>query len=206
MADKLTLGVAARLSTYLRVLTQSRKQGLASISSQEISEYANVNPTQVRRDLSSFGKFGKRGVGYNVDSLIEEIQEILHTGGTHRIALVGAGNLGSAIGTSSIFREHGFQIVAAFDNDKERIGARLGDLVIESSERISERCRELGVVLGVIAVPPESAQRAADALVAGGVDILFNYTEALLDVPDSVTVHTINPAEEMLYALYFYLT
>ena len=206
MADKLTLGVAARLSTYLRVLTQSRKQGLASISSQEISEYANVNPTQVRRDLSSFGKFGKRGVGYNVDSLIEEIQEILHTGGTHRIALVGAGNLGSAIGTSSIFREHGFQIVAAFDNDKERIGARLGDLVVESSETISERCRELGVVLGVIAVPPESAQRAADALVAGGVDILFNYTEALLDVPDTVTVHTINPAEEMLYALYFYLT
>ncbi len=206
MADKLTLGVAARLSTYLRVLTQSRKQGLASISSQEISEYANVNPTQVRRDLSSFGKFGKRGVGYNVDSLIEEIQEILHTGGTHRIALVGAGNLGSAIGTSSIFREHGFQIVAAFDNDKERVGARLGDLVVESSETISERCRELGVVLGVIAVPPESAQRAADALVAGGVDILFNYTEALLDVPDTVTVHTINPAEEMLYALYFYLT
>ncbi len=206
MADKLTLGVAARLSTYLRVLTQSRKQGLGSISSQEISEYANVNPTQVRRDLSSFGKFGKRGVGYNVTSLIEEIQEILHTGGTHRIALVGAGNLGSAIGTSSIFREHGFQIVAVFDNDKERIGAQLGDLVVESSEHISERCRELGVVLGVIAVPPKSAQGAADSLVAGGVDILFNYTEALLDVPETVTVHTINPAEEMLYALYFYLT
>lgn len=206
MPDKLTLGVAARLSTYLRVLTQSRKQGLGSISSQEISEYANVNPTQVRRDLSSFGKFGKRGVGYNVASLIEEIQEILHTGGTHRIALVGAGNLGSAIGTSSIFREHGFQIVAVFDNDSERIGAQLGDLVVESSEHISERCRELGVVLGVIAVPPESAQGAANALVAGGVDILFNYTEALLDVPETVTVHTINPAEEMLYALYFYLT
>ncbi len=206
MADKLTLGVAARLSAYLRVLTQSRKQGLGSISSQEISEYANVNPTQVRRDLSSFGKFGKRGVGYNVGSLIEEIQEILHTGGTHRIALVGAGNLGSAIGTSSIFREHGFQIVAVFDNDRERIGAQLGDIVVESYEHISGRCRELGVVLGVIAVPPESAQAAADALMAGGVDILFNYTEALLDAPETVTVHTINPAEEMLYALYFYLT
>ena len=206
MADKLTLGVAARLSTYLRVLTQSRKQGLDSISSQEISEYANVNPTQVRRDLSSFGKFGKRGVGYNVPSLIDEIQEILHTAGAHEIALVGAGNLGSAIGRSSIFREHGFKIVAVFDNDPDKIGTPLGDVVVGSAGSISERCRELGVVLGVIAVPPRSAQSAADALVAGGVDILFNYTEALLDVPKSVTVHTINPAEEMLYALYFYLT
>jgi len=206
VAEKLTLGMAARLSTYLRVLTQSRKQGLESISSQEISEHANVNPTQVRRDLSSFGKFGKRGVGYNVPSLIDQIQEILHTGGTHKIALVGAGNLGSAISTSSIFREHGFQIVAVFDNDRTKVGSRLGDVLVEPSEAISERCRELGVVLGVIAVPPQSAQGAADALVAGGVDILFNYTEALIDGPERVTVHTINPAEEMLYALYFYLT
>lgn len=206
MAEKLTLGVAARLSTYLRVLTQSRKQGLESISSQEISEYANVNPTQVRRDLSSFGKFGKRGVGYNVPALIQQIQEILHTGGAHKIALVGAGNLGSAISTSSIFREHGFRIAAVFDTDSEKVGTRLGDTVVEAAGVISERCRELGVVLGVIAVPPEAAQGVADALVSGGVDILFNYTEALLDVPEAVTVHTINPAEEMLYALYFYLT
>jgi redox-sensing transcriptional repressor len=82
----------------------------------------------------------------------------------------------------------------------------LGELQVEPASSISDRCRELGVVLGVVAVPPESAQRAADALVAGGVDIIFNYTEALVGVPDTVTVHTINPAEEMLYALYFYLT
>jgi redox-sensing transcriptional repressor len=206
VADKLTLGVAARLSTYLRVLNQSRKQGLERISSQEISEYANVNPTQVRRDLSSFGKFGKRGVGYNVGSLIEEIQAILHTGGTHNIALVGAGKLGSAIATSAIFKEHGFRIVAAFDEDPSKTGSPMGEVTVESASVIGQRCRELGVVLGVIAVPPTSAQRAADALVEGGVDILFNYTEALLDVPENVTVHTINPAEEMLYALYFYLT
>ncbi|MHB0979742.1 MAG: redox-sensing transcriptional repressor Rex [Thermoleophilia bacterium] len=206
MADRLTLGVAARLSTYLRVLTQSRKQGLESISSQEISEYANVNPTQVRRDLSAFGKFGKRGVGYNVPSLISQIQDILNTGGTHNIALVGVGNLGSAIVTSSIFKEHGFRIVGVFDADPRKVGTMLGDLVVEPAATIPVRCRELGVVLGVIAVPPDSAQAAAEALVGGGVDILFNYTEALLDVPENVTVHTINPAEEMLYALYFYLT
>ncbi len=206
MADRLTLGVAARLSTYLRVLTQYRKQGAESISSQEISEYANVNPTQVRRDLSAFGKFGKRGVGYNVSSLTSQIQGILHTGGTHNIALVGAGHLGSAIAASSIFKEHGFQIAAAFDIDEGKVGTAVGDLTVEHADRISARCRELGVVLGVIAVPPESAQEAAEALVDGGLNILFNYTETLLDVPEHVTVRTINPAEEMLYALYFYLT
>ncbi len=206
MSDRLTLGVAARLSTYLRVLTQYRKQGSESISSQEISEYANVNPTQVRRDLSAFGKFGKRGVGYNVGSLSSQIQEILHTGGTHNIALVGAGNLGSAIAASSIFKDHGFRIAAAFDIDEARVGTMIGDLTVENADDIPVRCRELGVVLGVIAVPPESAQMAASALVDGGLSILFNYTETLLDVPEDVTVHTINPAEEMLYALYFYLT
>jgi redox-sensing transcriptional repressor len=206
IGDKLTLGVAARLSTYLRILTQSKKQGQESISSQEISEHANVNPTQVRRDLSTFGKFGKRGVGYNIDSLISQIQDILHTSGIHNIALVGVGHLGSAIATSSIFREHGFRIVAAFDNDPHKIGTQVGDVVVESNRSVADRCREGGVVLGVVAVPPGEAQKAADALVEGGVRIVFNYTETLIGVPEDVTVHTINPAEEMLYALYFYLT
>lgn len=206
MSEKLTLGVAARLSTYLRILIQSKKQGLESVSSQEISEHANVNPTQVRRDLSAFGKFGKRGVGYNVDALIGEIQGILHTGGEKPIALVGAGHLGRAIATSSIFRDHGFRIVALFDVDPDLAGTVVGDLVVESAEAIPQRCAELGVMLGVLAVPPSQAQVVTDQLVAGGVKIVFNYTETLLAVPDDVTVHTINPAEEMLYALYFYLT
>jgi redox-sensing transcriptional repressor len=202
----LTLGVAARLSTYLRILIQSRKQGIENISSQEISEYANVNPTQVRRDLSTFGKFGKRGVGYKVESLIGQIQGILHSGDIHNIALVGAGHLGSAIAASSIFRDHGFRIAALFDSDPARIGQRAGDLAIEDSATITARCRELRAVLGVLAVPPAAAQGAADQLVDGGVKIIFNYTETLLSLPVAVTVHTINPAEEMLYALYFYLT
>ena len=171
MSEKLTLGVAARLSTYLRILIQSRKQGVESISSQEISEYANVNPTQVRRDLSAFGKFGKRGVGYKVESLIAQIQDILHSGGTHNIALVGAGHLGSAIATSSIFRDHGFRIAALFDSDPAKIGERAGDLAIEDSATIAARCRELGVVLGVLAVPPDDgAGRGRSAGAGRGQD------------------------------------
>ncbi len=203
MAEKLSLGVAARLSTYLRILRQARKQGRDSISSQEISDHANVNPTQVRRDLSAFGRFGKRGVGYSIDSLIGEIQEILHSEGPYRIAVVGAGKLGGAIATSSIFQDHGFGIAAVFDNDPHKIGSDLGGLEVLPTERVPDFCRKEGIVIGVIAVPPEGAQQAADALVAGEVRIIFNYTETLLTVPDWVTVHTVNPAEEMLYALYF---
>ena len=97
MADRLTVGVAARLSRYLQVLTQARKMGKQRISSQEIAEYTNINATQIRRDLSAFGKFGKRGVGYNIESLLSEIRQILRTQGQHNIALVGAGRLGQAI-------------------------------------------------------------------------------------------------------------
>jgi redox-sensing transcriptional repressor len=110
--ERLSLGVAARLSRYLQVLTQARKMGRETISSQELSEYTHINPTQIRRDLSGFGKFGKRGVGYNVESLVSEIRKILRTSGQHNIALFGAGNLGQAIATSSIFADHGFQDVA----------------------------------------------------------------------------------------------
>ena len=95
--DRLSLGVAARLSRYLQVLIQARKMGKETISSQELSEYTHVNSTQIRRDLSGFGKFGKRGVGYNVDSLVSQIRKILRTSGQHNIALFGAGHLGRAI-------------------------------------------------------------------------------------------------------------
>ncbi len=104
LADRLSLGVAARLSRYLQVLTQARKMGKETISSQELSEYTHVNSTQIRRDLSGFGKFGKRGVGYNVDSLVSQIRKILRTSGQHNIALFGAGHLGKAIASTRHLR------------------------------------------------------------------------------------------------------
>src|SRR5213593_4204401 len=127
LADRLSLGVAARLSRYLQVLTQARKMGKETISSQELSEYTHVNSTQIRRDLSGFGKFGKRGVGYNVDSLVSQIRKILRTSGQHNIALFGAGHLGRAIASSDIFADHGFRVVAIFDTDDEVIGEPIGD-------------------------------------------------------------------------------
>lgn len=205
-SDRLTLGVAARLSRYLQVLTQSKKMGKSSISSQAISEYTNVNPTQIRRDLSGFGKFGKRGVGYDIDALIDQIRKILRTSGQHNIALFGAGNLGQAIATSGVFADHGFRISAIFDVDERRVGQKLGDLSIRHYDELPDVIANEGIMVGVLAVPSEVAQRVADDLVADGVKIIFNYSDALLTVPSDVTVHTSSPAVELLYALYFYLS
>ena len=206
MPERLTVGVAARLSRYLQVLSQAKKMGKERISSQEISEYTNINATQIRRDLSAFGKFGKRGVGYRTDALLDEIRQILRTQGQHNIALVGAGRLGSAIASSPIFAEHGINVAAIFDIDPEKIGQSIGDLRISSNDEMAEVCRERNIIVGVIAVPADTAQDAADALIHSGTMIIFNYSEALLDVPSDVNVHTSNPAVDLLYALYFHLT
>jgi redox-sensing transcriptional repressor len=206
MADRLTVGVAARLSRYLQVLTQARKMGKQRISSQEIAEYTNINATQIRRDLSAFGKFGKRGVGYNIDSLLGEIRKILRTQGQHNIALIGAGRLGQAIASSPIFAEHGINIAAVFDKDSAKIGDSIGNVVVSEYGGLGEAVRDKNIIVGVLAVPASAAQSAADDLVASGVKIIFNYSEALLETPADVTVHTSNPAVEVLYALYFHLT
>jgi redox-sensing transcriptional repressor len=204
--DRLSLGVAARLSRYLQVLTQARKMGKNTISSQELSDYTHINSTQIRRDLSGFGKFGKRGVGYNVESLVNEIRKILRTAGQHNIALFGAGHLGQAIASSDIFADHGFRIVAMFDVDPDVIGNQVGGLEVRSFDQIDEVVKREQVVVGVLAVPAGAAQEVADRLVRSEVKIIFNYSERLLQVPPDVTVHTSSPAVDLLYALYFYLT
>jgi redox-sensing transcriptional repressor len=203
--ERLSLGVAARLSRYLQVLTQARKMGRETISSQELSDYTHINPTQIRRDLSGFGKFGKRGVGYNIESLVAEIRKILRTAGQHNIALFGAGNLGQAIASSDIFADHGFQIVAIFDIDESLIGMQVGDLQVRDFSEIEQVVGDEEIVVGVLAVPASAAQGVADRLVDAGVKIIFNYSEQLLQVPPEVTVHTSSPAVDLLYALYFYL-
>ena len=205
-ADRLTVGVAARLSRYLQVLTQAKKMGKERISSQEISDYTNINATQIRRDLSAFGKFGKRGVGYNIDSLLGEIRKILRTQGQHNIALVGAGRLGQAIASSPIFAEHGINIAAIFDVDPDKVGRSIGTMGVSDYSNLADAVRDKNIIVGVLAVPADGAQRVADDLVGAGVRIIFNYSEALLDVPTDVQVHTSNPAVELLHALYFHLT
>jgi redox-sensing transcriptional repressor len=204
-SERLSLGVAARLSRYLQVLIQARKMGKETISSQELAEWTHINSTQIRRDLSGFGKFGKRGVGYRTESLISEIRKIMRTSGQHHIALFGAGHLGQAIAGSDIFADHGFQIVAVFDNDSEVVGTEIQGVPVLDLSELDRVVSDQDVVVGVLAVPNDAAQDVADRLVEAGVRIIFNYSEQLLQVPPEVTVHTSSPAVDLLYALYFYL-
>src|SRR5579859_7094474 len=162
-AEKLSLGVAARLSRYLQVLTQARKIGKETISSQELAEYTHVNSTQIRRDLSGFGKFGKRGVGYNVDSLVTQIRKILRTAGQHNIALFGAGHLGTAIATSDIFADHGFRVVAVLAVPSAAAQA-LADELVEAGVKIIFNYSE-----GLLQVPPEVTVHTSSP----AVDLLY---------------------------------
>ena len=203
--ERLSLGVAARLARYLQVLINARKMGRETISSQELASWTHVNSTQIRRDLSGFGKFGKRGVGYNVESLVGEIRKILRTSGQHNIALFGAGNLGQAIASSDIFADHGFTIVAIFDVAPKLTGKDIGGVPVRSIDELEDVVTTDEIVVGVLAVPADAAQGVADRLVEAGVRVIFNYSEQLLDVPPEVTVHTSSPAVDLLYALYFYL-
>ena len=189
----------------IKAWTQAQKTGRETLSSQELSDYTRVNSTQIRRDLSGFGKFGKRGVGYNVDALADEIREILQTGSQQNIALFGAGHLGKAIGSSDIFADHGFNVVAVFDANPKKVGTKVGGHSVRPVDDAERVITEDEVLVAVLAVPGDAAQELADRLVDAGVRIIFNYSESLLDVPAEVTVHTSNPAVDLLHALYFYL-
>jgi redox-sensing transcriptional repressor len=202
VAERLSVGVALRLSRYLQVLTQAEKIGKQRISSQELSAYTNINATQLRRDLSGFGKFGKRGVGYSVDHLQSVIGELLLSQREHKIALVGAGRLGQAIANSPIFSGQTIRIAAIFDSNPDKIGRRLGDLTVSDCSQLRALVRRDRIVIGVLAVPAASAQQAASDLVAAGVKIIFNYSEALLDLPPQVHVLTSNPAAQLIATLH----
>ena len=198
--------MAARLSRYLQVLTQAKKMGKETISSQELSDYTHVNSTQIRRDLSGFGKFGKRGVGYNVEALVSQIRKILRTAGQHNIALLGAGHLGKAIASSDIFADHGFRVVAIFDVDDRQGRHERRQPGRPAHEGPAPDGRGRGHRRRRARRADRAAQGLADELVEAGVKIIFNYSESLLLVPPEVTVHTSSPAVDLLYALYFYLT
>src|SRR5919204_1968306 len=144
--ERLSLGVAARLARYLQVLTKAKKEGKETISSQELSAFTQVNSTQIRRDLSGFGKFGKRGVGYNVDGLVSQIRKILRTAGQHNIALFGAGHLGRAIASSDVFADHGFRVVAIFDADPRKVGTRIGPHSVRHTDALREVVEEEDIV------------------------------------------------------------
>jgi redox-sensing transcriptional repressor len=137
---------------------------------------------------------------------VTQIRKILRTSGQHNIALFGAGHLGTAIATSDIFADHGFRVVAVFDTDDQKVGTKIDQLTVRRNSDLRSVIEEEDIVVAVLAVPSPAAQALANEIADAGVKIIFNYSDALLDVPPEVTVHTSSPAVDLLYALYFYLT
>ena len=203
MTQAIPEGVIERLPLYLNILIQLREDGVPTVSSARLGELTSVNPAQIRRDLTHFGSFGKRGVGYDIGLLVERIQHILGADHVHQLALVGAGNLGSAIAGYYGLRQHGFLVSAIFDSDPRKIGTRIGEIVVQPVEELREAVRAQGIQIGVVAVPPEAAQEATDHLAEAGVRIVLNYTPVIVRVPEGVTLHNTDPVHELLHTLYY---
>ncbi len=188
---------------YLNVLIQLRQDGPSTASSATVGQLTEINPAQVRRDLTHFGSFGRRGIGYDVTTLIDKIQQILGSDHTHRLVLVGAGHLGTAIASYDGLRRHGFIVSAIFDADRRKVGKRIGDVIVQSIDELDRTLKDQAIRIGIIAVPPDAAQEVADELAAGGVRVMLNYTPQVVNVPEGVQLHNTDPVRELLHTLYY---
>ncbi len=196
--------VIRRLPLYARSLRYLLQEGIHSVSSQELGERINVTAAQIRKDLSYFGEFGKQGIGYDVEKLLNHIEKILGLTYEWPVAMVGVGHLGQAIARYEGFRSKGIYIVALFDNDPAKIGTEIGGITIQSDEQIPTVVREQRIRLAIVAVPAFRAQEVTDVLVASGVRAILNYAPIILHVPEGVWVRCIDPVA-VLHSMTYYL-
>ena len=193
-----------RLSLYLRNLKYLAKEGIEQVSSNELAQDIYVSAAQVRKDLSYFGDFGIRGLGYNVKSLISEIKSILGLYREWKVALIGMGRLGSALLNYPGFKEFGFRISVVFDNDPKKIGKTFKGIRIEDFSKIEKIIREEKIRVAIITVPASAAQQVADKLVKAGIEAVLNFSPRYLNISENVKVKTVDIAVE-LESLSYYL-
>lgn len=186
-----------RMSLYLRSLQEAQDAGITSISSDELAERGGTTSAQVRKDLSFFGSFGKRGLGYSVPELIASVRRILGLGQTWRVALVGAGRIGSALFGYQDFHRRGFHIQAVFDSDPARVGEAWGDLVVRSDQEMESALKAEGIEIVIVAVPADAAQRVVDRVVRAGVRAVLNFAPVPLRVPQGVALRTVDMTTEL---------
>jgi redox-sensing transcriptional repressor len=185
-----------RLSHYYRVLEEVEAEGSRMISSHRLAEREGITSAQVRKDLSCFGSFGRRGLGYDVARLREEIRAILGLERRWRVAVVGAGNIGAALLAYRGFEKQGFDVIAAFDREPSRIGLELGSVVVQDVAALPAAAARNPIEIGVIATPARAAQEVADLLVAAGVRAILNFAPRKLFVPAHVALRTVDMAME----------
>jgi redox-sensing transcriptional repressor len=193
-----------RLSVYTRCLLQLEEDGVKTVSSQELAERFNLNSAQVRKDLAYFGEFGVRGIGYYVSGLKAELQKILGLDREWAVALVGFGNLGSALFHYKGFARQGFRIAAIVDDDPAKVGREVEQVPIIASRDVARELKARGVQIAILAVPAEAAQAVTDQLVAAGIRAVLNFAPARLKVPRDVRLKNVDLSIE-LETLSFYL-
>ena len=192
-----------RLSIYLRCLQRLKSNGIRTVSSDALSKAAGVKPTQLRKDLTYFGQFGTRGLGYDVEQLAIMITGLLGTKRLQPVVLVGVGNLGLALLSYRGFEQEGFEIVAAFDNQVDRRRDKRIQQPIHPMEKLEEIVRERGVRMAVLTVPATAAQEVTNRLVGCGIAGILNFAPIVLQVPEDVTVNNVNVAIELENLSYF---
>lgn len=193
-----------RLSVYTRCLLQLEEDGIKTISSQELAERFNLNSAQVRKDLAYFGEFGVRGIGYYVSGLKAELQKILGLDREWAVALVGLGNLGTALFRYKGFGRQGFRIVAIFDDDPAKAGRELDSVPVFASRDLAREVKARGIQIAIVAVPADSAQAVTDQLVAAGIKAILNFAPVRLKVPRDIRLKDVDLSIE-LETLSFYL-
>ncbi len=203
LSRRIPEATVARLPIYVRVLTALARGRVGTVSSEELASRAGVNAAQVRKDLSHLGSYGVRGVGYDVEFLIQLINRRFGLTRDRAVAIVGVGNLGQALANYGGFRNRGFRVVAAFDADPAKLGLAIGDARVQSASELVAVCRAEHVAIGVVATPSHVAQEVTDELVAAGVRSILNFAPVVLAVPDDVTLRQVDLAVE-LQILSFY--
>jgi len=202
-SEKISEAVVRRLPLYLRYLHQLHKSNIKTVSSQDLGTKMDLNPAQIRKDLAYFGEFGKKGIGYDVDYLIEKIRQILKLDRDINVALVGAGNLGRALCTYNAYQQDLMKIVAVFDAFPGKIGDVLNGLTVLPMDKLQETIEALHIRVGIITVPASEAQEVADRFVDAGIEAILNFAPIIIKVPDPIRVHHADFTTELLSLAYY---
>ncbi|MEN8172127.1 MAG: redox-sensing transcriptional repressor Rex [Chloroflexota bacterium] len=195
--------IIGRLPIYLRTLQRMAHADQHMTSSQELGERLGLSAAQIRKDLSQFGEFGKQGTGYNISFLIEQLQRILKLDRVWDMAIVGAGDVGRALAFYQGFRNRGFQTTMIFDNDKNKVGTKIGELTVTCTDEMVSAISKAGIKISMVAVPADVAQLVTDLLVEAGVKAILNYAPIQLAAPEDVRVENIDPATHLQKLSYY---
>ena len=195
--------IIGRLPLYLRALHRMEDEGSLVTSSQELGEWVGISAAQIRKDISQFGEFGKQGTGYNIKFLLEKLREILKVDRVWDVAIIGMGDIGHGVAHYQGFLDRGFRVALAFDNSPEKIGSKIGNLLIQDTANMAAAIKKAGIKVAMVAVPADNAQIVADELAKTDVTAILCYAPICISVPEGVRVQYIDPATHLQWMTYY---